>query len=154
LPMADIGLAEYFGIGEAIAIIATFLVTLYFSRKEIKSLRVDLESKVLNDLNEQIHGMGDMLVERPDLIKILNKNQSERSPEMVFVYYILYMCAHAFHMRQRKILSDNEWAGWMRWIQTAFEQGEIRDYWKIIEPERWFDPAFKNFVDNEVIRGG
>lgn len=109
--MADIGLAEYFGIGEAIAIIATFLVTLYFSRKEIKSLRVDLESKVLNDLNEQIHGMGDMLVEHPNLVKILNKNQSERSPEMAFVFHVLYMCAHAFHMRQRNILSDNEWAG-------------------------------------------
>lgn len=152
--MAEIGLAEYFGIGEAIAIIATFLITLYFSRKEVKGLKMDLESKVLNDLNAQIHGMGKMMVDRPELVKILNKNQPERSPEVVFVYYILYMCAHAFRMRQRKILSDNEWEGWRQWIRTSFAQGEISDYWKKIEPEKWFDPAFREFIDREIIAQG
>lgn len=53
--MVEIGLAEYFGIGETIAIIATFLIMLHFSRREIKNMKVDLESKVLNDLNAQIH---------------------------------------------------------------------------------------------------
>lgn len=74
----------------------------------VKGLKMDLESKVLNDLNAQIHGMSEMMVDRPKLVRILNKNQPERSREIVFVYYILYMCAHAFHMRQRKILRDNE----------------------------------------------
>ena len=121
----------------------------------MRNLSVDIETKVLNDLDEKIHGMADTLVRRPELIKILYKNQSSgnQTPELVFAYYILYMCSYAFHMRQRKVLSDNEWAGWLRWIKTAFDEGTIREYWeKSIEPEKWFDPAFQNFIDNDIIK--
>jgi len=44
--MVEIGLAEYFGVGEAIGIIATLVVILYFSRKQMRSLSVDIETKV------------------------------------------------------------------------------------------------------------
>ena len=36
--MTEIGIAEYFGIGEAIGIIATLFVILYFSRKQMQAL--------------------------------------------------------------------------------------------------------------------
>jgi hypothetical protein len=50
------------------------------------------------------------------------------------------MLAHVFHMRQRKILNDNEWVGWLRWMKSAFEQGTIRQIWENqIEMEKWFD---------------
>jgi hypothetical protein len=79
----------------------------------MRNLSVDIETKVLNDLDEKIHGMAEMMVHRPELIKLLNKNQSfgDQTRELVFAYYILYVCSHAFHMRQRRVLSDNEWAG-------------------------------------------
>ena len=35
-------------------------------------------------------------------------------------FYVLWTCAHAFAMRQRKVLDDNEWAGWLQWM-TAFQ---------------------------------
>jgi hypothetical protein len=55
-------------------------------------------------------------------------------------------------MRQRKVLSDNEWAGWLRWMKSAFEQGELMEIWeKTIEMEKWFGPAFQEFVDKELI---
>jgi hypothetical protein len=152
--MAELGVAEYFGIGEALGIIGTLFVVLYFSRKQMQSLSVDIETKVLNDLDEKIHRMAEMLVSKPDLIKLLEKNRtSQPQEEFVFAYYILYMCSYAFHMRQRKVLSDNEWAGWLRWMKTAFDEGTIREYWeKSIEPEKWFDPAFQNFIDKDIIK--
>jgi hypothetical protein len=56
-------------------------------------------------------------------------------------------------MRQRKILSDNEWAGWLRWMKTTFDEGTICEYWeKSIEPEKYFDPAFQDFIDKEIIK--
>ncbi len=55
--MSEIGIAEYFGIGEAIGIIATLFVILYFSRKQMQALSVDIETKVLNDLAERMHGI-------------------------------------------------------------------------------------------------
>ena len=50
--MTEIGIAEYFGIGEAVGIIATLFVILYFSSKQMQALSVDIETKVLNDLAE------------------------------------------------------------------------------------------------------
>jgi len=46
--MSEIGLSEYFSMGEAIGIIATLFVILYFSRKQMQALSVDIETKVLN----------------------------------------------------------------------------------------------------------
>ena len=141
--MAELPVSELISLAEALGIIGTLFVIFFFSRKEMRNLSVDIETKVLNDLDEKIHGMAETLVQRPELVKLLNKNQPNQTPELVFAYYILYMCSYAFHMRQRKVLSDNEWAGWLRWIKTAFDEGTIREYWeKSIEPKKWFDPAF------------
>ena len=52
--MVEIGLAEYFGMGEAIGIIATMFVVLYFSRKQMETLSVDIETKILSDLDLRI----------------------------------------------------------------------------------------------------
>jgi hypothetical protein len=58
-----------------------------------------------------------------------------------------------FHMRKRKVLSDNEWIGWLRWMKSAFDQGMIKEIWESnIELEKWFDPAFQEFVDKELLR--
>ena len=121
----------------------------------MRNLSVEIETKVLNDLDEKIRRMAEMLVHRPKLVKVPDKTQSfgNQTPELVFAYYILLMCSYAFHMRQRKVLSDNEWAGWLRLMKTAFDEGTIREYWdKSIEPEKWFDPAFQDFIDKEIIK--
>ncbi|MDQ3847539.1 MAG: hypothetical protein M3261_01120 [Thermoproteota archaeon] len=55
-------------------------------------------------------------------------------------------------MRQRKVLKHNEWVGWIRLIRAAFRKGTIGEYWKTIEPENWFDPEFRDFVNNEIVR--
>jgi hypothetical protein len=107
---------------EALGIIATMIVVLYFSRKQMQALSVDIETKILNDLDERIHGIIQMGVEHPELIKVISNAPSEySSPYVPFAYHILYTFAHAFHMRQRGVVSDNEWDGWLRWMKSAFE---------------------------------
>jgi hypothetical protein len=95
-----------------------------FLQEGDENLSVDIKTKVLNDLDEKIHGMAEMLVHRPELDKLLNKNHPTQTPELVFAYYILYICSQAFHMRQRKVLSDNEWSGWLLWMKIAFDVGQ------------------------------
>ncbi|MDP9305861.1 MAG: hypothetical protein M3O68_05925 [Thermoproteota archaeon] len=149
--MTEIGIAEYFGIGEAIGIIATLFVILYFSRKQMQVLSVDIETKVLNDLAERMHALHQIVIRSPELIKVVSKVDAN-SPEVAYAYDILFTFAHVFHMRKRKVLSDNEWTGWLRWKKSAFEQGTIKDLWKTnIDMEKWFDPDFQNFVENELI---
>ena len=90
-------------------------------------------------------------IERPELIKILSNVQSDWSAEIAFTYHILNTFAHVFHMRQRKVLSDNEWTGWLRLMKGAFEQGKIKEYWESnLEVEKWFDPAFEEFIKKEL----
>lgn len=150
--MVEVGLEQYFGMGEAIGIIATMFVVLYFSRKQMQALSVDIETKVLSDLDLRLREITHMMIDRPELIKVVSKVESDWSSDVAYSYHILFTFAHVLHMRERNVLSDNEWTGWLRWMKSAFDQGMIKDIWKNkIEMEKWFDPAFQQFVDRELI---
>jgi hypothetical protein len=150
--MVEVGIAEYFSIGEALGIIGTMFIVLYFSRKQMQSLSVDIETKVLNDLDEKMHGLTRMAVERPELIRIVSNVEADLTEEIAFTYHLLHTFAHTYHMYQRKVVSDNEWTGWLRMMRSCFEQGKIREYWESdLELEKWFDPAFEEFINKELI---
>lgn len=65
--MSEIGLVEIFGMAEAIALIGTLFVILYFSRKQMQSLSIDIETKVLNNLNERMHAITTVGIERDQI---------------------------------------------------------------------------------------
>jgi hypothetical protein len=152
MKMSELGLVEYFSMAEALGIIATMFIVLYFSRKQTQALSVDIETKVLNDLNEKMQALTKTAIERPELIKIVSNVQANWSAELGYAYDILNTFAFVFQMHQRKVLSDNEWRGWLRWMKSIFERGKIKEYWEInLEVERWFDPAFEEFINKELI---
>jgi hypothetical protein len=53
LRMAELALVDYFVMGEAIGIVATLFVSFYFSRKQMQKISIDIETKVLSDLDEK-----------------------------------------------------------------------------------------------------
>jgi len=151
--MAELGLVDYFVMGEAVGIVATLFVSFFYSRRQMQKLSVDIETKVLNDLDEKIHDLTKIAVKKPQLIKIVSDADSDLSEEIAFTYHLLHTFAHVYHMRQRKVVSDNEWTGWLRMMRSCFEQGKIREYWESgLELEKWFDPAFEDFIDKEIVR--
>lgn len=142
--MVEIGIAEYFSMGGALGIIGSMFVVLYFSRKQMKTLSADIETKILNDMDESMREITQIGVGRPELIKVLSNIPANYSAaEVAFAYYILYTFAHVFHMWQRGVLSDSEWTGWLRYMKGAFEQGTIAEIWKTVDAGKWFDPAFE-----------
>jgi hypothetical protein len=152
MKMSELGLVEYFSMAEALGIITTMFIVLYFSRKQTQALSVDIETKVLNDLNEKMQALTKTAIERPELIKIVSNVQANWSAELGYAYDILNTFAFVFQMHQRKVLSDNEWRGWLRWMKSIFERGKIKEYWEInLEVEKWFDPAFEEFINKELI---
>jgi hypothetical protein len=153
LTMLGIGVSDWISLAEALGIIGTFIAGFYYSRKQMKSLSVDIETKVLNDLNEKLHGIQEKMIRQPELIKVVRDVQRPdlSSPEFVFAYHVLYVFAHAFHMRRRDILSDNEWTGWLLWMRNSFQEGTIKKYWRDLQIEKWFDPAFQEFMNNEIV---
>jgi hypothetical protein len=145
-----VGIAEYFGIGEALGIIGTMFVVLYFSRKHVQRLTLDVETKVLNDLDEKVRKMAEIIIEKPSMQKVIYKLEKP-SEELAFAYYILFICSHAYAMRQREVLNDDEWKGWLQWMRNCFKYGTIGEQWKQIQSERWFNPAFEEFINKEII---
>jgi hypothetical protein len=148
--MAELGLAEYFSMAEALGIIATLFVILYFSRKQMQSLSIDVQTKVLNDLDEKVRKMAEIIIEKPSMQKVIYKLEKP-SDELAFAYYILFICSHAYAMRQRKVLNDHEWTGWLQWMRNCFKYGTIGQQWKQIQAERWLNPDFENFLNEEII---
>ena len=67
--------------------------------------------------------------------------------------YILFISSHAYAMRQRNVLKDDEWTGWLQWMRNCFKYGTIGEHWKQIQSENWFDPSFQVFVNKELIPG-
>jgi len=55
LGMAELALVDYFVMGEAIGIVATLFVSFYYSRKQMQKLSIDIQTKILNDMDERMH---------------------------------------------------------------------------------------------------
>jgi hypothetical protein len=132
--MVEIGIAEYFSMGGALGIIGSLFVVLYFSRKQMQTLSADIETKILNDMDERMREITQIGVERPELIKVLsNIPANYSSPEVSYAYYILYTFAHVFHLWQRGVVNDSEWTGWLRYMKSAIEQDTIAEIWKTVD---------------------
>jgi hypothetical protein len=139
--MVEVGIAEYFSMAEALGIIATLFVVMYFSRKQMQSL---------NDLDEKVRKMAEIIIEKPSMQKVIYKLENP-SDELAFAYYILFICSHAYAMRQRKVLNDDDWTGWLQWMRNCFKYGTIGEQWKQIQSERWLNPDFGNFLNKEIM---
>ncbi len=83
-------LVDFFVMGEAVGIVATLFVSFYYSRKQMQKLSLDIETKLLNDMDERLHETTRMGVERPELIRVVNKVEGYHSADVAYAYHILY----------------------------------------------------------------
>jgi hypothetical protein len=147
--MTELGLAEYFGMAEALGIVATLFVILYFSRKQMQSLSADIQTNVLNDLGGKYLKMVERVMEDPSMQRVFD-SETKFSREEAYSFYVLWICSHAYAMRKRNVLDDNQWAGWLKWMKHIFRRGTIKETWKLIESDKWFSPDFKKFLDEDM----
>jgi hypothetical protein len=147
-----LGFSDMLSVAQTIGIVGTMVLTLFFSRKQIKSLSIDQQSRVLNDLDEKVRKMAEIIIEKPSLQKVIYNKLEKPSEELAFMYYILFICSHAYTMHEKNILNDDEWTGWLHWMKNCFNYGTIGEQWKQIKSERWFNPAFEDFVNREIMR--
>jgi hypothetical protein len=75
--MAELGLVDYFVMGEAVGIFATFVAAFYYSRKQMQKLSTDIETKVLSDMDEKMNDLTWMAIEKPQLMKIFSNVGSD-----------------------------------------------------------------------------
>src|ERR1700756_4571570 len=146
----DVGISDMLSIAQTVGIVGTLLIALFLSKREVRDLSIDIETKVLSDLDEKMHRLEEHLLERPELARVIN-NVRSLSPEGVYSFDVLNVFSHAHDMRERKVLNDTEWYGWVEWMRTCFRLGTIKEYWKRIQESKWYDPAFEDFINKEVV---
>jgi hypothetical protein len=150
--VSELGFSDALSLAQTIGIVGTMVLTLFFSKKQIQALSSDQETRILNDLDEKFHNMAMLAMNNPSLIRVIDTYDYKNKKETAFSFYILWMCAHACHMRQTKVLDDNEWTGWLQWMKNCFRRGIISETWKQVEPDGWFNPAFQNFINREIVK--
>jgi hypothetical protein len=69
--MVEIGIVEIIGLGAPLGIIGTMFIVLYFSRKQAQGFTIDIETKVLNDLDEEVRKMAEIIIEKPSMQKVI-----------------------------------------------------------------------------------
>jgi hypothetical protein len=113
---------------------------------------LDIETKVLNDLDEKVRKMVEIIIEKPSMQKVMY-NVEKPSEELAFAYYIFFfISSHAYAMHQRNVLKDNDLTRWFYWMRNCFRRGTLGEHWKQTQSENWFDPSFQTFVNKELIR--
>src|SRR2546426_6196270 len=125
----DVAISDTLSIAQTVGIIGTLLIALFLSKREVRDLSIDIETKVLSDLDEKMHRLEEHLLERPELARVIN-NVRSLSPEAVYAFDVLNVFSHAYDMRERKVLNENEWSGWVHWMCNCFRLGTIKEHWK------------------------
>ena len=146
----DVGISDMLSITQTAGIVGTLLIALFLSRREVRDLSIDIETKVLSDLDEKVHRLEEHLLERPELARVIN-NVRSLSPERIYAFDVLNVFSHAYDMHERKVLNDNEWFGWVQWMRNCFRIGTIKEHWKQIQESQWYDPFFEDFINKKVI---
>jgi hypothetical protein len=68
----DVGISDMLSIAQTVGIIGTLLIALFLSKREVRDLSIDIETKVLSDLDEKMHMLEEHLLERPELARVIN----------------------------------------------------------------------------------
>src|SRR5438034_9238319 len=98
--MVLIGLSDTLSLAQSIGIVGTMVLTLYFSKRQIQALSSDQETRVLNDLDEKFHNMAMLIMQDPSIGKVIDTRDYANIRETAFSFYVLWMCAHAYAIRQ------------------------------------------------------
>jgi len=85
--VVGIGFPDMLSMAQTIGIVGTMILTLYFSKRQIQSLSIDQQTRVLNDLDEKFHKMAELIMEDPSIGKVIDNQVPSR--ELAFSFYIL-----------------------------------------------------------------
>ena len=150
--MASVSMSDVLQVIQSIVLVSALGVTLYFSRLQVRAQRANLEAAALNSLDEKQSHLNQIINEDPTLLRVLvNVPSMKYVKEETTAWYTLSIFRYAFHMKERKILSGDEWDGTLLWMKNAFKHGTLQKYWKEMGYEGWFDSSFRDFVNKELM---
>ena len=96
-----LGFSDILSVAQTIGLVGTMVLTLYFSKKQIKSLSIDQQTRVLNDLDEKVRKMAEIIIEKPSMQKVIYNKLEKPSEELAFGYYFcLFVLMHMLCVKE------------------------------------------------------
>jgi hypothetical protein len=91
-----IGFSDMLSIAQTIGIVGTMVLTLLFSRKQLQSLSIHDQTRVLNDLDEKVRKMAEIIIERATMQKVIYKLEEDmqrgyQTPNQYKVVFLLLL---------------------------------------------------------------
>jgi hypothetical protein len=103
----------------------------------IQALSSDTETRVLNEMDDEIQNVIEFALERPSLSNSwIIPNETHQNQENIVLYYILSVCSQTFGMRRRNMLKESEWKSQVQLMENSFQRGTISGIWIRIEKDR------------------
>jgi hypothetical protein len=72
------GFPDMLSMAQIIGIVGTMILTLYFSKRQIQSLSIDQQTRVVNELDEKFHKMAELIMEDPSIGKVIDNQVPSR----------------------------------------------------------------------------
>ena len=143
--VSELGFSDMLSLAQTIGIVGTMLLTSYFSKRQIQSLSIDQQTRVLNDFNEKYYSMAELAMEDPSIQKVIDNEGKTLTRIGIFFLHPLDMFSCICYA---SVLNDIEWTGWLQRMRNCFRKGTIGETWKQVEPDGW---SFQNFVNTKLI---
>ena len=67
--MIELGFGEVLSLAQTIGIVGTMILILYHSKRQIQTFSSSQQTRVLNHLDEKVHKMSELVIERPSIEK-------------------------------------------------------------------------------------
>jgi hypothetical protein len=86
--VSALGFSDMLSLAQTVRIVGTMVLTLYFSKKQIRSLSIDTQTRGLNDLGEKLLKIVERVAEDTSIQGVMD-NQVKYSREGAYSFYIL-----------------------------------------------------------------
>lgn len=96
-----VGFSDMLSIAQTVGIVGTMVLTLFFSKKQLQSMSIHDQTRVLNDLDEKVRKMVEIIIEKPTMQKVIYKLEKP-SEELAFAYYILFISSPCIFYASKK----------------------------------------------------
>ncbi len=134
-----------------IASLASLTVTLYFSWKQLRRSKSDLEMKIQTYLDEKLNSLFGIFLSNPEALQTIYDDSPISIAQLTLAHKIISFSSEIYQMRQRKLLGDNQWESWFKMMKNVFRWKMVKEQWKSSPVPTWFDASFREFVDKELI---
>lgn len=133
-----------------------FTLTLYALFKQNKSLKKSIDLVAYQDVVNRIQRLDEMILNKPQLGKLLPKDYSDSDESEIkrisFTYMTIDFFEMIFILKEKEVISEEMWEPWKNSIIRCFTQSSaFQEIWELkVNPKQMYYKPFRDFINENV----